>query len=198
MSIKEDPYQNHLKELHASGFEMANGEPDIKGWLVIGVQNQEIGKISEILFDEISQRVRYLVMEIDGKSLNLISRSVLVPIGLAELHPKARIVFLPGLTVGHIASLPTYERGKVTFRTERAIRTVFAPTEGIAYEDEDYADLERFYNHDHPEDDKYYPPKAELRERTSVKEEIKDNIEKLKTSVRKIENDLEKFGKKDA
>jgi hypothetical protein len=86
----EYEYNDHLKELHASEFEMADGEPDIRNWKVIGLQNQEVGKVTDLLFDEISRRVRYLIIQINGKPLNLISRSVMVPVGLAGTSQRRK------------------------------------------------------------------------------------------------------------
>src|SRR5437868_10718437 len=90
-----------LKELHASGYEMAKGEPDIRGWKVINSLNQEIGKVQEVLFDVKSRKVRYLIIYIHGKPINLLSRDVIIPVGLAELDEKENLVFLPDVTVGH-------------------------------------------------------------------------------------------------
>ncbi len=95
----EYAYNDHLKELHASEFEMADGEPDIRNWKVIGLQNQEVGKVTELIFDEISRRVRYLIVQINGKPLNLISRSVIVPVGLADLLTDEKVVLLSGFTI---------------------------------------------------------------------------------------------------
>ena len=36
---EEIVYDQHLKELHSSEFEMVAGEPDIRNWKVIGLQN---------------------------------------------------------------------------------------------------------------------------------------------------------------
>jgi len=196
MSKKEYIYNNHLKELHASGYEMARGEPDIRNWKVITSQNQEIGTIMELLFDEVSRRVRYLLVDLNGKPLNLVSRYVIIPAGLAELHKSEKVVSFPEMTVAHIASLPNYEKGKITIETERAIRSVFAPTNGVTYLDEDFNDPDKFYNHEHFNEDKIYKPRIEKAEEISVKKEIKENIEEVKESVRKLEIDVEKLGKK--
>ncbi len=114
MSAKEYVYNSRLKELHASDYEMVKGEPDIRGWKVNTVQNQEIGKIVDLLFDEVSKRVRYLIVDLNGKPLNLLSRNIIIPVGLAELHRAEKVVFFPELTVAHLASLPTYEKGRIT------------------------------------------------------------------------------------
>ena len=41
-----------LQELHASGYEMAKGEPDIRGWKVINSLNKEIGKVVLMVWHE--------------------------------------------------------------------------------------------------------------------------------------------------
>lgn len=175
--MAKDKYvTNHnLKELHGSGFEITDGEPDIRGWKVRTSQNQEIGQVDELLFDISSFRVRYIIVKLAGKSLNLISRDVLLPIGLAELHEKDNIVLFPNVTVGHLASLPNFKRGEVTLENEREIRTVFVPRESpegsTNYEDPDLIDSQEFYNHEHFDDNKMYrsrPDSAEKQEDLSL------------------------------
>lgn len=194
---KERLYNDHLKELHGSNFEIASGEPDIRNWKVLTGSHQEIGRVHELLFDERSRRVRYLVIDMDGRSLNLVSRNIIVPIGLAELRRREKLVIVPELTVGHIASLPSYEKGRIPLETEGEIRAVFAPSTGIVYEDENYAPSEETAHLENWSDDQVYRPNREVVERLSLKEEIKENIEKVKESVRKMETDVEKLSKHD-
>ncbi|MEO6000422.1 MAG: DUF2382 domain-containing protein [Chitinophagaceae bacterium] len=149
MSEEKNSYNKNLTELRSSRYEIAEGEPDIRGWLVRTLQNQEIGKVKELLFDTSSLRVRYVVVQLDGKPLNLVSRDLLIPIGLAELHEKEKVVLFPEISVGHFASLPEYKRGKVTMQFERDIRAVFAPSSGIVFKEVDYNDPEEFYNNEY-------------------------------------------------
>lgn len=107
-----------LQELSSSGFEMADGDPDIRGWKVLSGVNQHLGKVTELLFDVNAQKIRYLIVDLDGKPLNLLSRDVIIPIGLAELDQKENVVYLEDITVGHLATLPEYKKGKVTYDTE--------------------------------------------------------------------------------
>jgi len=151
-----------LQELRASGYEMAKGEPDIRGWKVINSLNQEIGKIQEVLFDVKSRKVRYLIVDIHGKPLNLLSRDVIIPVGLAELDQTENIVFFPDVTVGHLASLPEYKKGKISYLTERQIRDVFIPRDSSAAEKladieaHEYPEREAFYNHDYFDENRMY------------------------------------------
>ena len=131
MSKQEYIANKNLKELRGSGFEIMNGEPDIRGWKVRNLENQVIGRVDELLFDIVSLKVRYLVVKLDGKPINLISRDLLIPIGLAELEEEEDFVLFPDVTAGHLAALPEYKKGKVTVQTEQQIRAVFAGTENV-------------------------------------------------------------------
>jgi hypothetical protein len=198
MTDKEYIYDEHLRELHASEYEMANGEPDIRNWKVIAVRNQEIGRIKELLFDETTRRVKYLVVSLYGKPLNLLSRDVIVPIGLAELNKRDKLVFFRDINVGHLASLPGYEKGKITTETEREIHSVFAPSPGIRYGDDDFIKREVLEDRTLAGEERIFRPTGEVVERESLKNEIKNNIEKVKQSVRQMESDVEKLGRKEA
>ena len=140
-----------LQELSSSGFEMADGDPDIRGWKVLSGVNQHLGKVTELLFDVDAQKIRYLIVDLDGKPLNLLSRDVIIPIGLAELDQKENVVYLEDITVGHLATLPEYKKGKVTYDTERAVRDVFIPQNSAAAEK-----LADFESNEHPEREAFY------------------------------------------
>jgi len=146
---------DHLQELRSSGFEMLKGEPDIRGWKVRNVDEVTIGKIKELLFDVYSKKVRYIIVELDGKPINLLSRDVIIPVGLAELDQTENVVYLPDVTVGHLATLPEYKRGKITFKTERDIRDVFMPGNSKAadkladFEASNNPEREAFYNNEY-------------------------------------------------
>jgi PRC-barrel domain len=193
MSNNKTIYNNHLVALHDSGFEIIDGEPDVRNWSVVNGENQLMGRVSEMIFDEVSRRVVYLVVDIHGKPLNLLSRTVLVPIGLAEIDRKENLVVFPVLTVGHLASLPIYEKGKISIDTENAIRSVFVRTHGVAYAGQEL--VYRPYTSDqaYPDDEKLYPEHRKVSGDSSLKEEIRENIIKVKETVKKMERDLEQL-----
>ena len=191
--MTEYVYNDHLIELHSSEYEMASGEPDIRNWKVIGLQNREVGKVEELLFNDVSHRVRYLIVNINGKPLNLISRSILIPVGLVDLLKDEKIILLNGFNIGHLASLPTYEKGKLSRETELAIRDVFSPGYVGRYSGKNDMDDEELYNHEHFNNGRFAHPRMEVTEKNSAKEEIRENIERMKESVRKMENEVEKL-----
>ncbi len=202
MSREKVVVNETLQELRASGYEMAKGEPDIRGWKVINSLNQEMGKVQEVLFDTKSRKIRYLIVYINGKPINLLSRDVIIPVGLAELDEKENLVFLPDVTVGHLASLPEYKKGEVTYQTERLIRDVFIPQNSAAaekladIESQEHPEREAFYNNDYFDENRMYKRRKnenEIRERVNENDDrYKDDSGRYvrsKSEVSDIDND---------
>jgi sporulation protein YlmC with PRC-barrel domain len=186
-------YNDHLIALQDSGFEIIDGETDIRNWSVVASENQLVGRVSELIFDQKTHRVVYLVVDINGKPLNLISRSVIVPIGLAEIDQKENLVIIPALTVGHLASLPSYEKGKISVDTENAIRSVFVRTHGVVYVGHELAYRPNISDEEYLEDEEPHHTRHVITDHASFKDEIRENIIKVKETVKKMERDLEKL-----
>ena len=157
MTQTEYVNSDHLRELHTSDFEIATLVNPISGhWKVIGLQNKELGRVEELLFHDISHEVRYLIVNLDGKPLNLVSRLILIPCGLVDLLRDEKLVLVNGLNIGHLASLPTYEKGKISRQTELEIRDVFSPgyvssdKENNIIDDREIYDRKQFNDRAHP------------------------------------------------
>lgn len=219
MSQEKNTANYSLTELHSSGYEIADGEPDIRGWKVRTNLNEEIGKVKELLFDTMSLRVRYLIVDLDGKRMNLIDRDVIIPIGLAELHEKDNIVLFPAVAVGHLASLPDYKKGKVTLETEREVRNVFAPAGNtglgsVPYHDVDFNDPGQFYDHEHFDESRMYktrgrsgntndsvlntPGTANTVKPVLSSQNIKQDIEEQKTELTRQREEDEKIANRNS
>src|SRR5688500_782386 len=96
-----------LQELRGSGYEVAKGQPDIRGWEVRDDQGQLIGKVHELIFDSRANKVRYMIINVnDSKEMQLEKRSVMVPIGLAVLEQKDDDVMLQNVTPFQLRALP--------------------------------------------------------------------------------------------
>ena len=140
-----------LQELSGSGYEVAKGQPDIRGWEVRDVNGHLIGKVHELIFDIRASKVRYLIVNVnDSKELQLEKRLVLVPIGLAVLEPKNDDVILPNVTPFQLRALPRYHKDDLGMKAEHAICTVFGRTDAkipANYTDDQEVD-ENFYNNE--------------------------------------------------
>ena len=117
---------SRLEELSGSDFEIADGQPDIKGWDVKNDLGEVIGDVDELLINPQTQKVRYMVVDTDANDLRLPARKLLIPIGVAELHEDDDYVVIPQITAALIEQLPEYERGALSAEHETQTRTLFS------------------------------------------------------------------------
>jgi stress response protein YsnF len=117
-----------LQELKHSNYEIADGEPDIKGWDVQLSSGEEIGEVDDLIFDTESLKVRYLIVDLKGKVLDTDSRDVLIPVGLAQLKHLTHNVVLNNVTVSQLKSLPEYDEDDFTPDFENRVRQAFSDT----------------------------------------------------------------------
>jgi sporulation protein YlmC with PRC-barrel domain len=148
-------YRKNLVALSTSGYEIVSDEPDIRKWKVRNTDGRILGVVDDLIIDKQSRKVRYIVLDLNGKSLNLLSRKILIPIGISHFDELDDIVVLPNVTVEHLATLPGYNKGKITVDEERKIRNIFSPS-SPRVEYDDRIDDERFYEHEHFNDSNYY------------------------------------------
>ena len=126
METNESQYENdRLEELGSSDFEIADGQPDIRGWEVNDINNRYVGQADELIFDKTTRKVLYIVVDLDGNELDLAVKKVLVPIGLATLHEQVDEVILAELASLRLAHLPEYIKGKITPQMESSIHHTF-------------------------------------------------------------------------
>jgi hypothetical protein len=151
-----------LESLKGSNFEIVDNEPHILGWTIKDEQGRTIGEVDDLIFDPASRRVRYIVMDLEGNVLDLEPRNVLVPIGIAELHPSDDDVILPGVTAEHLRGLPLYKAGSITRDIENTVVSAFSSVKGavagatkaVAGTVTDVKD--DFYSHEHFDEDRTY------------------------------------------
>ncbi len=184
MALEEDnTAYSRLEELSGSDFEIADGQPDIKGWDVKNGNGENIGDVEELLFNPQTRKVRYMVVDTDANDLRLEARKILIPVGVAEIHADDDYVVVPQVTVAHLEQLPAYEKDSLTAEHENHIRSTFSslgaagmgtgavgahPTEDF-YEHEQF-NANRFYNRRRQETD----PEKLLPEKGTPDENGKD------------------------
>lgn len=176
-SKKETP-TTRLRELRGSDYTIAKGQPDIRGWDVRDGSGRKFGAVHDLIFDIRANKVRYMVLNIfDTQELELEKRTVMVPIGLAELDPTDNDVLLPSVTPFQLRALPRYDKSNLGAKAERDISTVFgregfgntagAATSTTAQQDDTDVD-ESFYNHDHFNEDNMYRRRRNMSADTRV------------------------------
>lgn len=115
----------HFKELGNSKYEIAPGEPDIRGWTVKNDFGRIIGRVNDLILDTKAHKVKYFILDTDGNELYMVGRKILLPLEHAELDEVYRNVVFSGLSANELSSLPTYDRSSLTAKTEEIISNTF-------------------------------------------------------------------------
>lgn len=78
------------------GFEVADGDPDVRGWDVISADQRRIGKVDDLLADPNAQKVRYLTVDLDRdvRGGDMGDGTIEVPISRARIHERDHQVIL--------------------------------------------------------------------------------------------------------
>lgn len=139
---------SRLQHLKGSDFEVADGQPDIRGWNIKDVDGKTIGEVDDLIFDERTLKVRYMVVDLDHNDFKLDKdRNVLVPIGYGEIPEKDDVIVIPTITANQLSALPVYSNARlITPEDEYQVRNVFTgtamgATAGVINDD--------FYNHEY-------------------------------------------------
>ena len=113
-----------LEEL--KGFQVAEGDRDIRGWTVKTADGKKIGKVEELIVDPAERRVRYMEIKADHKVLGVDDdRHILVPIGTARLRDDGKDVVIERLPARGLAGAPVYKRGKISREYETSLREYY-------------------------------------------------------------------------
>ena len=137
-----------LEEL--DDYEVADGDPDVRGWDVVASDGTRIGRVDQLLVDAQAMKVRYLDVDLDDKLVSASDQDlhVLLPIGVARLDRNDKRVRFDALPANEVRGLPRYAHGTVTRDYELTLRNRFAR--------DSHASSEDFYTHDIYDDQRFY------------------------------------------
>lgn len=108
-----------------SGVDVASGDPDPRGWAVVGADGRELGRVDHLIGDTGLMKVRYLVMKIDRGMFNE-DRNVLIPVGHVDLDTRNNRVVSNAADANVIRSLPAYTGGDISREDEQRITSAFS------------------------------------------------------------------------
>jgi uncharacterized protein (TIGR02271 family) len=92
-------------------FKVAEGDPDVRGWDVVGSDGRKLGEVKHLIADPAAMRVRYLEVELDRSVREGGDRRVLLPIGTARLDDARDEVIVDSIAGVDAGTLPTYAEG---------------------------------------------------------------------------------------
>lgn len=155
----------------ATGFQIGEGDPDVRGWMVHGADGRRVGEVDDLIVDLDAGRVRYLrVLLTDAEKGEPL---VLIPVGLATLEPERDAVSVPTVTVASIASLERHGGGVVEREYEIAVRRgiIAAAPDAAADLRADASDDDDFYAHAVYDENRFYEPR-----RRTLEREVMENM----------------------
>lgn len=128
---------------------VAEGEPDIRGWEVVGQDRLSIGTVHDLVVDSNALKVRYVDVEIRPEAFQADrERHVLIPVGYARLDEDDDRILVNNIAITAAGTLPEYGHTPVTRDEEVALHEFYAaasPAAGAMPErSEDYYGHERF------------------------------------------------------
>ncbi len=128
-------------------FEVATGQPDVRGWTVRGADGKPLGHVSELIIDPEALKVRYLDVELDERfAISAHENHILLPIGVAALDAEDDNVFVPALSQETVLRYPPYVELQITREYEEAMLQALGkkPAVGDFYDRSSY-DAGAFY-----------------------------------------------------
>lgn len=139
-------------------FEIADGDPDIRGWEVHSADGRRIGQVDDLLVDRLAMKVRYLDVDleedVDGAGED---RHILVPIGYARLDEEEDRVMVDALSREDLAAMPLYDHAPLTREYETGLRSRYDRGEI------DRTGSDDFYASDLYDTDRFYGSRRESR-----------------------------------
>ena len=131
-------------------FEVADDNPDVRGWTVRGNDGQALGTVFELIVDVEALKVRYLDVELDGRfQINEHENHILLPIGVASLDEDGDNVFVPALNAESVLSYPPYAEIQITREYEEAMLRALGKDQTAAnprFYEQDSVDSGSFYS----------------------------------------------------
>ena len=118
-----ESHNSSIKSLdEVDDYQIADGDPDVRGWDVVSADGERIGEVEDLHVDTDAMKVRYLEVAAEGSSRTESGHRVLLPIGYATLHRDDGVVVMERLDRKSIEAIPTWEGGPVTREYETRIR----------------------------------------------------------------------------
>jgi hypothetical protein len=114
--------------------EVHRGEPDIRGWLLLGADGHRIGRVHDLVVCLESWRLRHVEIALDrGLAFQSGADRVVIPTACLELAPRRQVVHARRITTDEIVHAPKLGASPIGADEERLLcrffRCVFGPQE---------------------------------------------------------------------
>lgn len=157
----------YLRDL--SDYKVASGDPDVRGWTVVNIKHEPIGKVDSFLVDVEKEKVRYLDVDVDEEILGpdhevfqrpakegvheYVNRDgevhMIIPIGAARINMDENVVECDYIREDFFQNPVTYRKGEeITPEYETEVVRTMSPSERNQVEDRDRFYEGGFFNQD--------------------------------------------------
>lgn len=107
-------------------YEIADGQPDIRGWDVRTADGTVVGKVDSLIADTGAMEVRFIEVEANRNVLGTPkAEHILVPIGAAQLNDEDDSVRIDRLPATGLRSAPRFGRTSLTSDHDRQLRDYY-------------------------------------------------------------------------
>jgi uncharacterized protein (TIGR02271 family) len=97
--------------------QVAEDDPDVRGWDVVMPDGRDIGEVKDLLVDTGSMKVRALEVELDGNRFNWNdNRRVAIPVDAVQIDEDGDNVIVSRATFDEIGGLPVYSQRSTATR----------------------------------------------------------------------------------
>ena len=109
-------------------YEIADGQPDIRGWKVKTPADGEVGKVESLIADPVALKVRYIEVKVKREVLGTQrDENILIPISAAQLSDDNDTVFVSALPPDGLRGVPRFGRGTLTSEQDRTLSDYYGP-----------------------------------------------------------------------
>jgi photosynthetic reaction center H subunit len=104
----------------ATDFKIAKGDPDPRGWNVVGTDGKVAGTVKDIWVDRPEAMIRYFEVALSNGSI------VLTPMTMSKVHKGHRHIFVDAITAAQFADVPKLSSAdQVTFYEEERVTAYY-------------------------------------------------------------------------
>lgn len=131
-------HDNNLSRLnHLDDYEVADHDPDVRGWEVVSRDGLRLGKVDDLYVDVAARKVRYLDVELDSSYRGTgRDNHVMVPVASARVHERNDRVVLNGIEGTRFRDVPRYG-GNITPEYEHSVTGWFGAGAATGHERHD-------------------------------------------------------------
>jgi uncharacterized protein (TIGR02271 family) len=128
----EHETRRNIVPLDDSDLEVADDNPDVRGWEVISADNRRIGEVDDLLVDTTAMKVRYLDVEVDDELRGTDEdKHILIPIAYARLNEDDDRILINELSSEQVRAVPAYT-GRLDPQYEQSLGSYFGTGTGAA------------------------------------------------------------------